>query len=221
MRLTTDSPKNNVEMALNLFFVKDKEVWVRGYGKDGADISLFDLLRDLTRWNCPYVDLDISDDSFSMMMAEWLWEDVESFEHVLALLYQAAWACAELREHLKQFEDTGLSPEKVSWMKEVVEAAFDNDTSRIERAHNLHVADKEGRVVVLPCKRGDELWTHGTFPSGGEVYKVVVSDVSTLNGRTVLNTYGFGTISPEDIGKNVFLTREEAEKALAEMEGKG
>lgn len=104
-RLTTDTPKNNLEMALNLFYVKDEEVWVRGYGKDGADISLFDLSRDLTRWNCPYVDLDISDDSFAMMMAEWLWEDVESFEHVLALLYQAAWVCAELREHLKQFED--------------------------------------------------------------------------------------------------------------------
>ena len=87
MRLTTDTPKNNLEMALNLFYVKDKEVWVRGYGTNGADISLFDLSRDLTRWNCPYVDLDISDDSFSMMMTEWLWEDVESFEHILALLY--------------------------------------------------------------------------------------------------------------------------------------
>ena len=57
-------------------------------------------------------------------------------------------------ERLAAYEDTGLSPEKVFWMKEVVEAAFDNDTSRIERAHNLHVADKEGRVVVLPCKVG-------------------------------------------------------------------
>ena len=57
-------------------------------------------------------------------------------------------------KRLKAYEDTGLSPEKVSWMKEVVEAAFDNDTSRIERAHNLHVADKEGRVTILPC-RGD------------------------------------------------------------------
>ena len=55
-------------------------------------------------------------------------------------------------DRLAAYEDTGLSPETVSWMKEVVEAAFDNDTSRIERAHNLHVADKEGRVVVLPCK---------------------------------------------------------------------
>lgn len=58
MRLTTDTPKNNLEMALNLFYVKDKEVWVRGYGKNGADISLFDLSRDLTRWNCPYPDAE-------------------------------------------------------------------------------------------------------------------------------------------------------------------
>ena len=57
-------------------------------------------------------------------------------------------------ERLKAYEDTGLSQETVSWMKEVVEAAFDNDTSRIERAHSLHVADKEGRVKILPC-RGD------------------------------------------------------------------
>lgn len=60
----------------------------------------------------------------------------------------------QVLERLKAYEDTGLSPEKVSWMKEVVEAAFDNDTSRIERAHSLHVADKEGRVTILPC-RGD------------------------------------------------------------------
>ena len=60
----------------------------------------------------------------------------------------------QVLERLKAYEDTGLSPEKVSWMKEVVEAAFDNDTSRIERARSLHVADKEGRVTILPC-RGD------------------------------------------------------------------
>lgn len=44
--------------------------------------------------------------------------------------------------------------------------------------------------------------------------------MSTLNGRTVLNTLGLGTIRPEDIGKTVFRTSEEAEKALAEREGK-
>lgn len=221
MRLTTDTPKNNLEMALNLFYVKDKEVWVRGYGKNGADIRLFDLSRDLTRWNCPYVDLDISDDSFSMMMAEWLWEDVESFEHVLALLYQAAWVCAELREHLKQFEDSGCEPEEVMPKDKADEIALKLmrladlvSLCSYDHLRELAEADKDRRVVVLPCRQGDELWTYGNFPHGREVYRFTVSDVSTLNGRTVLNTLGLGTIRPEDIGKTVFLTREEAEKAM-------
>ena len=68
--------------------------------------------------------------------------------------YDTACSQKQVWERLKAYEDTGLSHEKVSWMKEVIEAAFDNDTSRIERAHNLHVADKEGRVTILPC-RGD------------------------------------------------------------------
>jgi len=58
-------------------------------------------------------------------------------------------------ERLAADEDTGLMPERVVWMKEVIEIAFDHDKSRVERAHELHVADKDGRVVVLPCKVGD------------------------------------------------------------------
>ena len=74
-------------------------------------------------------------------------------------------------------------------------------------------------VVVLPCRQGDELWTYCNHPVK-RVYSFTVSDVSTLNGRTVLNTIGLGTISPEDIGKPVFLPREEAEREIQEMEGK-
>ena len=87
------------------------------------------------------------------------------------------------------------------------------------RLRELAEADKDGRVVVLPCRQGDELWTYCNHPVK-RVYSFTVSDVSTLNGRTVLNTLGLGTIRPEDIGKTVFLIREEAEKALQEMEGK-
>lgn len=207
-RLTTDTPKDNFEMALNLFYVKDEEVWVRGYGKDGADISLFDLSRDLTRWNCPYVDLDISDDSFSMMMAEWLWEDVESFEHVLALLYQAAWVCAELREHLKQYEDTGLSPiaceESAKIEKGLSEGGY--STSRMVE---LMCADKEGRVIVLPCKEGTTVYCI-SFPIATYPDKSKPEVVPIAFTRNDLLKFG----------SRVFLTREEAEKALAEMEGK-
>lgn len=112
-------------------------------------------------------------------------------------------------DRLAAYEDTGLSPEKVSWMKEVVEAAFDNDTSRIERAHNLHVADKEGRVIVLPCKEGTTVYCISlpiaTYPDKRK--PEVVPIAFTRNDLL-------------KFGSRVFLTREEAEKALAETEGK-
>ena len=126
-------------------------------------------------------------------------------------------------ERLAAYEATGLMPEEIK-------APFTEDTMinlaaqamgvEPSRLREIAEAEKDRRVVVLPCKRGDELWTYGNFPHGREVYRFTVSDVSTLNGRTVLNTLGFGTIRPEDIGKTVFLTREEAEKALRGMDGK-
>ena len=89
------------------------------------------------------------------------------------------------------------------------------------RYEKFYCALRPTRILgCLPCRQGDELWTYGNFPHGREVYRFTVSDVSTLNGRTVLNTLGYGTIRPEDIGKTVFLSREEAEKALREMEDK-
>ena len=125
----------------------------------------------------------------------------------------------EVWERLKAYEDAGLSPQACAEAREIEETLSGCDYS-ISRMVELMKADKEGRVVVLPCRQGDELWAYGNFPQGREVYRFTVSDVSTLNGRTVLNTLGLGTIRPEDIGKTVFLSREEAEKALQEMEGK-
>ena len=126
-------------------------------------------------------------------------------------------------EHLAAYEDTGLTPEEIK--APFTEDAMINLAAQAmgvvpSRLRELAEADKDGRVVVLPCRQGDELWTYGNFPQGREVYRFTVSDVSTLNGRTVLNTLGLGTIRPEDIGKTVFLTREEAARALQEMEGK-
>ena len=82
-----------------------------------------------------------------------------------------------------------------------------------EHIRELLRAEQDGRLVVLPCKVGDELWSFSTYPTA-RVYGFTVTDISTLNGRTVLNTLGCGTLWERDIGKTVFLTREEAEKAL-------
>lgn len=84
------------------------------------------------------------------------------------------------------------------------------------RLRELAEADKEGRVVVLPCKVGDGLWTFCSHPVE-QVYGFTVTSISTLNGRTMLNTSRCGVIDARDVGKTVFLTHKEAEKALEAM----
>ena len=121
-------------------------------------------------------------------------------------------------DRLAAYEDTGLSPEKVSWMKEVVEAAFDNDTSRIERAHNLHVADKEGRVIVLPCKVGQRVFAMldtDKHISECEVKQIGMGNKIGFIGLEPIGARGreYG-VALNGFGKTVFLTSEEAEKAL-------
>ena len=129
-------------------------------------------------------------------------------------------------ERLAAYEDTGLMPEEALPKDKADEIALKlmrladlESLCSYDHLRELAEAEKDGRVVVLPCRQGDELWTYCNHQVK-RVYSFTVSDVSTLNGRTVLNTLGLGTIRPEDIGKTVFLSREEAEKALQEMEGK-
>lgn len=90
----------------------------------------------------------------------------------------------------------------------------------LDRLRELAEADKDGRVVVLPCKVGDTVWRivrgGGPHITRDEVRDMCFADDMTLcvelAGRRVTFT--------EKFGKTVFLSREEAEKALQEMEGK-
>ena len=128
----------------------------------------------------------------------------------------------DLYGRLKAYEDIGLTPEEIK--APLTEDAMINLAAQAlgvepSRLRELAEADKDGRVVVLPCKRGEELWTFYSSPVKG-VYSFTVTDISTLNGRTMLNTSRCGVVDSRDVGKTVFLTREEAERALAEIKGK-
>lgn len=116
-------------------------------------------------------------------------------------------------EKLKAYEDTGLTPKLA---QETAEFAIWVHENGLEKIKEWIKADKEGRLVVLPCKVGDGLWTFCSHPVE-QVYSFTVTDISTLNGRTMLNTSRCGVIDARDVGKTVFLTREEAEKALEAM----
>ena len=118
----------------------------------------------------------------------------------------------EVWERLREYENTGLYPEsvealKLSMMGKAISEITEFDGLPIDRLRELAESDKDGRVVVLPCKVGDTVYrlqyieqTLGRFTVGAVPIK-------------------FAFIWLEEFGKTVFLTREEAEKALAEMKG--
>ena len=128
-------------------------------------------------------------------------------------------------ERLAAYEETGLTPEEAKRMSNILmDVGIDYNCSweyvknwlLDARLRELAEADKDGRLVVLPCKVGDGLWTFCSHPVE-QVYSFTVTDISTLNGRTMLNTSRCGVVDARDVGKTVFLTREEAEAALEAM----
>lgn len=135
---------------------------------------------------------------------------------------------AAVREHamefycrLKAYEDTGIEPEAVETVKLALAAkhlvALETlNNTPISRLVELAEADKDGRVVVLPCKVGDKLYR--VF--AGEIFEHRVGSMKyfAIQGRWDIETYPFCPCVESSIGKTVFFSREEAEKALQEME---
>ena len=113
----------------------------------------------------------------------------------------------ELLERVAAYEDTGCEPEQIAKAKDALEYAYGN----AERIIKLAEADKDGRVVVLPCKVGDTVYLIVT--KRARIYTpefkfIKKSKLTFLNMERIL----------QDFGKTAFLTREEAEKALEVME---
>ena len=118
-------------------------------------------------------------------------------------------------ERLKAYEDSKLSTEDAANLHAILRLG---DGMTLMRLRELAVADQEGHVVVQPCKIGDILYR--VF--AGEIFEHRVGSMKyfAIQGRWDIETYPFCPCVESSIGKTVFLTREEAEKALAEMEGK-
>lgn len=130
-----------------------------------------------------------------------------------------------LKDRLAAYEDTGLTPEQCENEKVIIESAFSNDTSKAERIRELLKADKDGRMEVLPCKVGDRLY-EVTGRKTISVYKVRAIRVELFGlfiEWDIVEGFVWQSLSginAGEIGKTVFLTCEEAEKALKEVEQK-
>ena len=126
--------------------------------------------------------------------------------------------CVKLDEivaRLAAYEDTGLTPE------EIIEFLHQSNGPLHKKLGQWLQAEQEGRLAVLPCKVGDTIYVippHGritettvrTFFFGHPSHRIEAREMRMI--RTIN-----WDIPMDEFGKRIFLPREEAEAALAEM----
>lgn len=148
----------------------------------------------------------------------------------LSCPYSTACMQRQVWEKLKAYEDTGLTPEEINdavvgaklMAKAKVVSVFG---VAAERLLELAEAEKDGRVVVLPCRVGDTLWI---VDSARGVYSAKVRTFFCGHSSAVRGMDDDGNIQMirttecdipiRDFGETAFLTREEAKAALKEVQ---
>ena len=130
-----------------------------------------------------------------------------------------------LKDRLAAYEDTELAPEEVTALGNLFDYALEESktlTEQLEllkRLRELAEADKDGRLVVPPCKAGDTVYEVTSRKTISE-YRVKAIRVELfctfiewdiVAGFVDKSIFG---VPVDEIGKTVFLTREEALEAM-------
>ena len=102
-------------------------------------------------------------------------------------------------------------------LNELSRGKYGVEAGTIDDCMNIIDSQPTGNAVELPCNVGDTVY----YPFAGKVFeKQIVCFVHYRNGSTIAFFDERMTESCEitDFGKTVYLTREEAEAALAKMD---
>lgn len=136
------------------------------------------------------------------------------------------WICV-LQDRLAAYEDTAQTPEEVSALvKDWSDlCTIIGECGGIDRLRELAEADKDGRVVALPVKPVLTPILSGMLYiiEDGDIYEDALYEAVVGMSESGKVNVVYTTLSDQiifeqaDIGKTVFLTREEAKKALEAM----
>lgn len=123
---------------------------------------------------------------------------------------------------LKEYEATGLEPEEVRRLQKDWTALIMTleEMGGIPHIRDIIRAEKDGRLVVLPCKVGDKVFhvrrvtqkeakRMGVTPRYGRIIYYEDRPFAIKEKLCTKSDYA-------QIGKTIFLTREEAEAAMAQ-----
>lgn len=128
-----------------------------------------------------------------------------------------------LKSRLADYEETGLEPQDIISAVDMAKIACAlhelnayKDLGPIDHIRDLIKAEQDGRLVVLPCKAGSLIYV-GRRPA---IITRFFGYVLERYFHAVFCDENKGIDIPfEELGKTVFLTREEAEAALKGGEG--
>lgn len=132
---------------------------------------------------------------------------------------------ARFVDRLAAYENTGLMPGEVAELQALLQGCESKKSAEWVRLQELAEADKDGRVMVLPVKPvlGPVVSSMLYIIEDGEVYEdwlhevVVGMSESGYTNAIFFTGQNQMSFSQSDIGKTVFLTREEAEAKLREV----
>lgn len=115
---------------------------------------------------------------------------------------------------LRYYNETGLGSISSYDAGEIADA-LEGLLSEYNKLALYEDAKKQGRLIILPCKIGDRVF----LPQRGKVHELEINNVTcnVYYTQDVENGYRDVDIYPNDFGRYVFHSREEAEKALEGM----
>ena len=203
-RLTTNksvADMSMIELAHNSCYADDeRNARYRDYN---LDVDSRWLVRNLAKDICGEDFKDLSDEEVDEYMASMLSVGIDSTIGLLALFYRNLWAMADLREKLKYYED----------------------------------AEEQGLLLRLPCKIGSDVYIVPSevnfrmnilagHPEDNRVYHQKVALITFTEKGWYMECdkdreYATDRILSEKMYKETwFLSQEEAEAKLKEMEGR-
>ena len=211
-RLTTDDTKS-ILYGLNLIFVKDGEVWIRGGGPkpDYPDCTLVDYIARVAETH--HLDIVSRDaESLGDEMYDCLQYGTEELEGVVALLHMAAVQAAEMRDRLAAIEDILGDSYDLDKLRELADAV------RAKRCFAL---------PVLPALRpGFSSSAIFILLDSGEIDEDTVSNIfigpyESGDIHIMFDTFDSGFFDDDDVGTRIFWRIEDAQKAASALKGKG
>lgn len=209
-RLATDDSQS-ILYGLNLFFVKDEEVWIRGGGPepDYQDCTLVDYIARVAETH--HLDIVSRDaEHLGDEMYDCLQYGTDELEGVVALLHAAAIQAAEMRGRLADIEDILGDSYDLDKLRELLEAVRAKRCFAFPVVPSLSPGITSSEVFIL--LDSGEIVTD-------TVGNILIAPDDSGDIKIIFDTFDSGYFDDDDVGKRIFWKLEDAQKAADALKG--